>query len=92
MSWELTDHACRICHGRVLARREGDRLIHRCAQCGAQVEGDHDLLCVCGVESGGRRIAECFRMHTPGLPEVGVRVLENANVREQRVPRFVGGD
>lgn len=51
MTWTLTDHACRVCLGRVLV--QGDR--YRCADCGAAGEGSHESICGCGIKVAGRR-------------------------------------
>lgn len=51
--WELTDHCCRACFGRVLRREadDGERLVYRCANCGAEAEGRREsVLCCCGIK------------------------------------------
>ncbi|RMD61672.1 hypothetical protein D6833_07935 [Candidatus Parcubacteria bacterium] len=59
MSWEITDHACRYCFGRVL--RSTDDGIFRCAECGKEAEETHERLCWCGAEVGGERAFKCMR-------------------------------
>ncbi len=59
MSWEITDHACRHCFGRILRCSDDDR--YRCSECGAEAFGTHEALCWCGVEVGGERTFECLR-------------------------------
>lgn len=48
--WDLTDHVCRVCLGRVL-RRKGPAggWVHRCADCGLEVTGRVEALCACGA-------------------------------------------
>lgn len=57
-AWQLTDHACRVCMGRLLA----SGTTHRCAECGATTEGPVEDACWCGVEvpNYGRPF-ECVR-------------------------------
>lgn len=43
--WEITDHVCRVCLGRVLARRG----VYRCADCGAEGHGEPASVCACGA-------------------------------------------
>lgn len=43
--WRILDHACRHCFGRLL--QSGSRI--RCADCGAEVHGPVQDLCVCGA-------------------------------------------
>jgi len=47
MPWEITNHVCRRCLGRLL--KSG--LTVRCADCGATVKGAIDQLCACGVKT-----------------------------------------
>lgn len=77
MLYEMTDHLCRHCRGRIL--HDGDTL-YRCAECGASVDGDdHEALCCCGLVLADGRDAR-FRcvvvpveQRTPAVPfEVGV--------------------
>ena len=51
--WELTDHVCRVCFGRILRRKtdDGERLVYRCANCGTESEGRREtVLCCCGIK------------------------------------------
>lgn len=43
--WEITDHCCRRCFGRIL--RRGETVC--CADCGAEAEGEPQELCACGT-------------------------------------------
>lgn len=74
--WAITDHACRLCLGRVLARRDkrsGDRHV-RCAECGAGHIGNVDSLCACGVRfTNGRDAGLRCGCHTP-TPETPQQV------------------
>jgi len=70
VSWFLTDHACRICFGRLLERMdEHGRRVVRCANCGTQARNDDAGWRV--VSLGGR--AESRVGAAPG--EVRVRDL-----------------
>jgi len=56
--WRMTPHACRVCFGRVLARRVGDcdEQIFRCASCGNEGHGDTPaVVCACGFKLEGTK-------------------------------------
>jgi hypothetical protein len=56
--WDITDHVCRRCLGRLLEREEAGRKIYRCADCGASGEGHVSDLCTCGVTlKTGKRVS-----------------------------------
>ncbi|WP_431860189.1 hypothetical protein [Azospirillum sp.] len=60
--WDITDHACRICFGRILSR--GD--VFRCCNCGAECRGEVEGICGCGAgvpppKKGKRRPKGKFR-------------------------------
>ncbi|MCE3602725.1 hypothetical protein LXA47_03815 [Massilia sp. P8910] len=94
--WDLVDHACRHCLGRVLMRRHRDGTVEaRCAECGAHSEDGIREVCCCGAECGTLgHVLECFRNPaiTPSVPqEILVRerlVVEQR--RERRRPKLVG--
>ena len=50
--WSITDHACRVCLGRVLTRKAFDgRKLYRCACCGLERDGTGtQALCCCGIK------------------------------------------
>ena len=75
MSWVITDHACRYCFGRILRSDDDDS--YRCAECGAEAEGEHDALCWCGVDVGGEKSFRCVRN-----PTKSERVPQEIIVRE----------
>jgi len=92
--WKITDHVCRICFGRVLAR--GTQA--RCADCGTEVEGGHRHLCWCGAKlrDGKDARLRCKRNTeiTPELPmEVIVVCIDKpvAPVRKRTRPARVSG-
>ena len=62
MGWELIDHACHHCAGRIVKRvNDEGELLHRCTNCGTEVVGKHSNLCWCGVEVGRYGVVfECF--------------------------------
>jgi hypothetical protein len=85
--WEVADHACRHCLGRVLQRLvRGVTVEVRCAQCGARADGGHLALCCCGAEAGALDYPlECFKN-----PHVSIDVPHEILVRER--PRSsIGG-
>jgi hypothetical protein len=52
VTWKITDHVCRICHGRLLSRH--DKTGHQyvfCPHCGASTSGNHKSLCACGAKT-----------------------------------------
>lgn len=53
-AWRLTDHVCRACMGRVLARETFDRKrLYRCSNCGLEREGASPAaVCCCGIRFG----------------------------------------
>jgi len=80
--WELVDHACRHCMGRVLVRtHKGIPLEARCAECGARADAGHAEICCCGAECGRAGfVLECFRN-----PEITPAVPQEVLVREKLV-------
>lgn len=84
LEWEIVDHACRHCMGRLVVRQnEEGQSFTRCCECGAEVLGGHDALCWCGVEVRGEsHVFECFRNLRQNM-EVPQEIL----VRERRVVR-----
>ena len=50
--WAITDHVCRVCLARVLARETFDRRrIYRCSGCGIEKEGRSEAaICACGIK------------------------------------------
>ena len=52
LRWELTDHCCRVCFGRVLVRTRFDNVkVHKCSNCETEVVSDAPGgLCCCGMK------------------------------------------
>lgn len=50
--WQITDHCCRVCFGRILVRETFDRRrIYRCSCCGVEAQGKTEAaVCCCGVK------------------------------------------
>lgn len=99
--WRLSDHACRHCHGRLLASVDTGAFgpaLYRCAQCGCHVDGSElgvHALCSCGLLVGKKRVLQCIVLPEPrplGWPEIGVRTLDKVSVPAARMPRYVGGE
>lgn len=59
MAWELVDHVCRICFGRLL-ERDG---VVKCSNCGAELRGHVRDLCCCGLKlkTGKNAGIKCVR-------------------------------
>jgi len=55
--WELTDHCCRVCLGRIVRRSTPEGWRHRCADCGGVKLGRVETLCACGTKLHGGRNA-----------------------------------
>lgn len=69
--WEITDHACRACLGRILTRKRDDGVLEsRCSECGLHAEGGHRKLCACGVKLRTGKNA-------------GLRCVRNSDVRPE---------
>lgn len=80
--WEITDHVCRVCFGRVLMRETFDRKrVFRCANCGTENEGrDARVICSCGIAVRGKNC----RVH-----DVGVRCVPNSQVTPENPNEIV---
>lgn len=84
--WELEDHICRNCFGRLVSRPVpgGVLRIYRCSNCGAEAQHTHaDALCCCGI-----KIKRAGRNGTKSgaLVDAGVRCIPNP----ERSPMFPG--
>jgi hypothetical protein len=66
--WRVTDHVCRVCGGRVLARGPAVR----CADCDLEVLGAASALCACGAAPVGTYRCHALPEHVPGS---GARVV-----------------
>jgi hypothetical protein len=81
-AWEITDHCCRACLGRVLAMVDcHGRRVYRCAECGLRGIGSHSALCACGQKLLGGKDAgfRCVRNDrvTPEIPaEIVVKHIQ----------------
>ena len=84
--WEIVDHACRHCLGRLVRSVKLDRsVVHRCCECGASEEGNNENLCWCGaVALGQGKMFECF----PN-PNKSSSVPQEILVRERPILRGV---
>ncbi len=74
MRWELTDHVCRECAGRILRAADGDSF--RCADCGRH-EFDLEDVCCCGMQGVGSARLRCTPNITGrpmGAPEIVVEI------------------
>lgn len=81
VGWELTDHLCRRCWGRLLIRNGEDGLTDvRCSNCGAEAHGKEDALCCCGIEANGKHPFECVRNPEKSVSPAEIAVRE----REQK--------
>jgi hypothetical protein len=75
--WEILDHICRVCFGRLLRRRASDnKTIVRCADCDAEAIGHVEALCVCGAKLvRGRLSGLRCRINPQPTPEQPSRVV-----------------
>lgn len=76
-TWKLTNHACRVCFGRVLTSADGK--ISRCAECGIQAPGGYRSICACGahLRTGASMGLRCDRNPNP-TPETPQEVIVRA--------------
>lgn len=51
--WAFTDHACRMCRGRILVRMDGAAcgIVHRCSICEVECTGPVEDVCACGTRN-----------------------------------------
>jgi hypothetical protein len=70
--WEIEDHVCRHCFGRMVSTRlSSGATRYRCTNCGAEGEGHApSVLCACGLK---------LRSAAPGLDlvDAGIRCVPN---------------
>jgi hypothetical protein len=61
--WQIADHVCRECLGRLLFRAVDNQTEVICANCEERGFGDVEDFCWCGWDCGdfGKRVFECFR-------------------------------
>lgn len=52
--WQIVDHVCRACLGRVLRRVADDRAEFRCSNCGVTGHDAPRSICGCGFKLGKR--------------------------------------
>lgn len=78
--WQITNHACRHCLGRVLQRVSRSVVVEvRCAECGKSEDGPVRMLCACGADCGDLGHAlECFKN-----PNVTDEIPHEVLVRER---------
>jgi hypothetical protein len=93
--WQLSNHACRFCFGRVLQRAVGGVIVQvRCAECGAGASGAVDQICACGAECGDiGYVLKCVRnpqVTNENPHEVLIREVPRERVeREAQVAKTV---
>jgi hypothetical protein len=95
--WEIVDHACKHCLGRLVrSEKLKGSAVHRCCECGASEDGDNENLCWCGAEVLGQgKIFECFPNpnKSPSVPqEILVRerpIIKGDKTLKQAARRFV---
>jgi hypothetical protein len=73
--WDITDHACRRCLGRILSRHtDGGETVVECANCGLTAVGDPATICGCGMKRGKYAQLRCVRLDRP-VPGVAAQVV-----------------
>jgi hypothetical protein len=82
--WQISDHCCRHCLGRVLQRvSRGEVLAVRCAECGKAEDGPVQSLCACGADCGDLGYAlECYKN-----PHVSKEIPHEVMVRERPIEK-----
>lgn len=67
MGWELVDHACRLCLGRLLMRVDAMGKVEvMCAECETSAAANVESLCCCGADCRSHgRILECYKNGSP---------------------------
>lgn len=75
--WEFTEHACRVCFGRIMVREAFDRRkTYRCSVCETQADGHTEAaVCCCGIKlkTGVDAGIRCQRAEAP-TPEFPARI------------------
>lgn len=76
--WELLDHVCGTCFGRLLSRPADDGMcVFQCSNCGTTIISLRvEDICACGIKVN------------PGATEVKIRCLKNDNVTP-KVPSVI---
>lgn len=98
--WSVVDHLCRICFGRLMIRRaESGKLVVKCAECDAAIEGSHLDICCCGVtlQSGANAGLRCMKneARTPEQPQAIIvrHVPQEEGAKKGRRPvRVLGSE
>jgi hypothetical protein len=72
--WEQIDHVCRVCLGRVGARRADTGTVVRCWSCGAESIGEPSTICCCGIKRGKFDRIRCVRLERP-IPGVAAEIV-----------------
>jgi hypothetical protein len=88
-SWQLADHACRFCFGRVLVRKVKGRVVEaRCAECSKSAQSGPEGICCCGADCGALgKALECFRNPSPSAEnpqEIMVREVAREAAEEPK--------
>ena len=78
-AWRLTDHCCRACFGRVLARETFEhKRLYRCSNCGVEAVGASEAaICACGIKLGRKR------------RDAGIRCVPNPTINAECVSEIV---
>lgn len=83
-AWELTNHICGACFGRVLSRPMPDldgvaatTRIYRCAECGIERVGHSSaIICACGFKVNGRtNLGLRCELNTTKTPEFPAEII-----------------
>jgi len=75
--WEVLDHVCRVCYGRLLRTKADDgTVLVRCAECETEVTGRVENLCACGAKLRNGKLAglQC-RVNAAPTTEQPARVV-----------------
>jgi hypothetical protein len=77
--YQLIDHVCKHCMGRLLTRQIDDSNLKtleiKCADCGASAVGNHEKICCCGIDAGSyNKPFECV-VNPQATPEFPSQII-----------------
>ena len=75
IGWQVVDHCCAKCMGRLLVRHVGNKVEYRCCECGSTAVGSHEALCWCGIGVGTHQSAFVCIVNTSKTPALLNEVL-----------------
>jgi len=83
--WNLTEHVCAECFGRVLAKTGAGETIYRCACCGHHGAHKVSTVCACGMTFKRRKASEPVKT-------IGIHCHANPNKNPASPAEFIASD